>query len=275
MSESPRIGIWGPSGSGKTTYLGALYLEMLKEWTIRDESSIGLDSSYLAFEISNALTAGNFPKATPRQSKHYALYFRPIKDGFGARWRQSPFALSLYEAPGEFTGRDSGLLETDEVGKYYFNLSECMGLMLMIDPVSNHQRGEDLFGVESGTYYLALQKLFRNLQSDSSEKIFPKLAFCLMKTDIDSVQARLSKASVEDVIYEIIGADARNLLRSRCVLPQRVKFYAISSVGSYQIEGTERPNVTYSPRENSYQIAKPQERKPINITAPLYWLLGR
>ncbi len=274
MNESQSIGIWGPTGSGKTTYLGALYLDLLKEWMIHGENSKGRDSSQLMVDISNALTAGIFPRATPRESKHYALYFHPIKTGFIARRRQNPFELSLYEAPGEFTGRDSGLLPSDEVGMYYENLGKSTGLLLMIDPVSQQKRGEDLFGVEAGTYYLALQKLFDNLPTDANRKVNTRLAFCLTKIDVDSVASQLETESVEQVIYNIIGGDAANLVRSRCV-ERRIAFFGLSAVGTYMIEGSLRPNITYSPRENSYQIAKPHERKPLRLTEPLYWLLGR
>ncbi len=276
MNETPKIGIWGPTGSGKTTYLGALYLELQKEWTIVDQTSRGRHSTQLTIDISNALGSGDFPPATPRESKHYVLFFHPNSDHSLRRLRQRKFELSLIEAPGEFTGRDPGLREEDEVRSYYEHLSECDGLILMIDPESNNKRGEDLFGVDAGTYFLALQKLFSYLKSDVSGKVLPKLAFCLTKIDADLASERISQIGLESTIFEIIGEDAKNLIRSRCSIPllgkPRVKYFGISSVGTYTIEGHKRPNIHYSPRENKHQIAKPFERKSINVTAPLDWL---
>lgn len=277
MNETPKMGIWGPTGAGKTTYLGALYLELQKEWTIIDQSYVGRDSIQLKLNISNALTLGNFPPATPRESKHYSLFFHPnSRNWIHKKLKQRRFGLSLIEAPGEFTGRDPGLREEDEVRKYYIHLSECDGLILMIDPESGNKRGEDLFGVDAGTYFLALQKLFNYLEIDANGKVVPKLAFCLTKIDTDIASHSIANIGLEKTIFEIIGEDAKNLIRSRCATPSfgksRVKYFGISSVGKYTIDGHERPNIHYSPRENKFQIVK-ADRKAVNITAPIEWLL--
>lgn len=276
MSGTPKIGIWGPTGSGKTTYLGALYLELQKEWSIVNQISVGPDSNQLTIHIANNLANGEFPPATSRQSRHYALFFHPDSPSIGRRLLQRKFELSLIEAPGDFTGRDPGLRADDEISKYYEHIGECTGLILMIDSDAQDRQSEDQFGVKQGSYYLALQKLFSALDTDKNGKVLPKIAFCLSKADIDHPGREIDNTLAEKLVHQIVGEDTRNLIQSKCQtrgFRPKVRYYAISSVGMYTVAGQSRPNIHFVPRENKFQIAKPAERKPIQVADPLYWLL--
>ena len=271
-----RIALWGPKSSGKTTYLAMVYGTALKSrtrWIVRPND---ISSTDFVRENVNRMRRGEFPLATipsPGQEPIYYSYeFRPGEDT-SSKDEEKDLLESLFDF---LKGSDLKRLDSpkqdrvivefaDVAGEMYLSeslenplwehLATSDGLICLLDPLD----AEDHFEI---TFQL-LQYLWLKLKDRPNALIDGKLphyvAFCFSKIDDPSLIQYLNKPKELVKFLELRMNMNIDKLLIQYVIPDRLKYFTISSVGqAAEAEGM--------------AIQNPREISPINILEPLRWL---
>lgn len=273
MSEEvKRIAIWGPVGSGKTTFLAALVLELknnYEKWHVQ-----GFEDA-VDFEVRVAadFSKGKFPDSTdferPEEAKtiEYKMWFPrrfPLPD--------VTHEFRIIDIPGRLISGQGELSES-----YFDYLTECQGLLIMIDPEAQ-AGGKNSFGADE-SYMHSVTRLVNHLSQASGKekvKISQYIAFCITKVDLDEHFSQIKDPVV--FLKKIIGPHAWAAIANHCDIRNKVSVFCVSSVGRYETPSNHsRPNVVPAPASNApnrYRVAV-SNRKPMNVVEPILWMINK
>lgn len=259
-SPERKIGIWGLTGAGKTTYLASLWIAFARnyypDWKIWPTNPA---AENLFVDYSGDLDRGIFPPATDPDANpiqyDFSLSYSP------SRGRVQNYNLCLIDAAGRHVLDDS-----DPYG-YFKLLSECTGILLMIDPnpiVKEQERAGYL-----GPITRLLFKLKGRIQVNG--KISTHIALCATKCDMGKWPRRAGHPS--GVLREVMGPAAYGAVTSNC---QSFCEFAVSSVGLRKTFEKECvPNKDYIMIDNQRRERIPDMDRwePKCLLAPIKWLV--
>jgi hypothetical protein len=303
-----RVGMLGPIASGKTTYLAVLDFALARStdsWVIR-----GADQAAEQFLSQHVmmLAQQRFPEAT-QGPYHLSFVLEgtvPTSSRRGwpfSRKQTVELQLDLLDMPGEYTiSRDSELSSTslgfdddrmddprEEALEY---LSDCDGILLLFDPVIEHQRSH---------YYEYLRRALLALSNRSrhrGSRLPHHVAVCITKFDDPYVYrkaaaggyARLAGSTnsmpqmneeqvrifFRELCSSTNNADLVMALLEHYFHPKHIRYFATSSIGFYinpaagRFDSSDFDNVV---QEGGYGERRIRGRvRPINVIEPLLWL---
>ncbi|MFF4777071.1 hypothetical protein ACFY05_29850 [Microtetraspora fusca] len=309
------ISMWGAPGSGKTTLLAALFIALTRrndDWKI--VGSDPASSDYL-IDRTNALSRGKvFPEASMTLERYHWTLIGPApqKTGFwGRKAKPGPPArigLSMIDAPGGLfgTGRRpaGGVSAPDGAGdprrqELLDNLERSRGIVFLFDPIREFTFGDAFDHMHAPLTRLAERMLASGEFTDG--KLPHHIAVCVTKFDDPRVletaeKRRLLTVDLDDPyrLPRVDSEDARELFRELCQVsasgnadmvlnaldqffhPDRIRFFATSSIGFYVDRRTKRfdwddfQNMVPGEADEDSRIRG--QLHPINVVEPMLWL---
>ncbi|MBO3751267.1 hypothetical protein J5X84_34780 [Streptosporangiaceae bacterium NEAU-GS5] len=292
IKQSRRILLWGPPGSGKTCFLGALGIaasETVRPWTL-----IGGNPWSADFISSVMIDMGRrmcFPNASMSLQSFNAVMHLETGRSWRTRYRREPIELGLeiFDPPGgTFAARSGYSTLADSV----LDLLESVhGIVLFFDPVRERVVGD------AHEYFLwMIHRLAERMQSRNllaRSRLPHRLAVCVSKCDEPEVLKYASHAGHLTTVYGkppfIRDGQAKRFFEELCdsmpddgarlvkqairayFLPERVSYFATSSIGFYRAPGQAFTT------DDSYNIIKDEAKawrlrgpiRPINVVEPL------
>jgi hypothetical protein len=308
-----RVGLWGATLSGKSTFLSALFIaasrspEDLRVRGNNDESTDFLVRNTHALNAQHA-----FPQATvtAQEPLSWTLQMSVPNPVRGRFFRPAPatvpfdFRVDLQDAPGRSFAAIPGIepsrlnlpgggdgTEVPEVDDF---LAGCQGLLLLIDPVRERERG-DAHNFFHGT----LLRIAQRVQVPLGQRLPHYIAVCVTKFDQPEIFRfasengfltysehdplmfpRVHNSQAERFITELFtGSQLSDVDLVRRALgkyfyPERIQYFVTSAIGFYVGPSGEFREGNYwnvVPAENgTYQIRG--QIHPINVAEPLLWL---
>lgn len=281
------IAIWGSRESGKTTFIQVLYYEIVKRqqengsWKMYGADDDGYSARFIEAGYRTLIAEQQFPARTGTDNLR-ALRFkieRPldyqyeekgstratavrgllgrlsalIRRGMGSRSQDD--IIDLLDPAGEFF-TSPNLLETDAGLRYREALTQCDGLVCLVDPMRQ----------DGSSHYFPL--LFRNfailarlMRGEGNPGPLPiPVAVCVTKVDrIEELQ--VENPSAEDFLRRHMGAVDFSVFPMFC---DNVRYFATTAMGvdnvQQRADGNWRPTRAPSPR---------------NVFEPIEWLMSQ
>lgn len=303
------ISMWGAPASGKTTFLAALAVALEKHpearWKLRGTD---LRSSDALSDMENAVVdRGEFPGAStnvvnynwelvnpdPRAGRRGPLG-RPRRD------RTVRVPLHVFDAPGEYHNPDTWA-DTDGAQELVQTMSSCAGFIFIYDPVHEYTHGDAYRHANS-----LLNRLDYRLGNAQGGFLPQSLAVCLAKFDDDRVFSSAKAMKIVDydqagdgspyVDPDLDPERAWEFFERMCRVspnpaaqelpgllqlyfhPDKIKFFATSSIGFYVNPGTRR----FDPRDPRNFIREPDKlpiirgaMNPVNVAESALWLIEK
>jgi GTPase SAR1 family protein len=271
------IAIWGSRESGKTTFIIALYYEIIarqkqnKLW-----SMFGVDERSEKFVLDGFqlfAQAHEFPQRTDINDLEPVRFLirRPLNDGLDtgnsvtnwtskvSGWLQRSLGSDVREDSVEFLDPSGefftapGLLGTDRGIEYRRALTECDGLVCLVDPV--RQDGNDYY---FPLLYRNFAMLSRLMNGEGNPGPLPvPIAVCITKAD----QFENALDDPRAFLEQHMGAIDFSVFDTFC---KDVRFFATSAIGLKNVEKV---------GDKVFRPLGPP--KPVHVFEPIEWLLSR
>ncbi|GAA2385596.1 hypothetical protein [Dactylosporangium salmoneum] len=301
-----RIGLWGSSRSGKSTYLASLPLAAMQgrhgTWIVAgtDEAA----AQFLNESVNQLAGARRFPAAsTSMEGISWSFHGTPPPGGFNSilrsigvrRSAEVQFTLELYDPPGQYyrsNNVDPQALE---------HLANANGLIYLVDPVVDAQRGDESFQY----FYGALQLLTARMAAEGrlvKGRLPHAIAVCVTKFDDEAFFRRLvaqtdlvtqdsdghrlprvpqerSQEFFDWVCARVLGGSAGMVQEGLQAYfhPDRIQYFATSSVG-FRLNHNQifdfRDFSNVATRAGQQPEVRDRPR-PINVLEPLIFLEQR
>lgn len=309
------IAMWGAPGSGKTTLLAALFTALTRSddgWKII--GSDPASSDYL-IERTNALLRGKvFPEASMALERYRWALIGPTlqkPDFWGRKAKPRPptrIDINMIDAPGGLFGTAQhpagGLSAPDGSGdsrrqELLDNLELSRGLVFLFDPIREFTFGDAFDHMHAPLTRLAERMLAADEFADG--KLPHHIAVCVTKFDdprvLETAEKRgLLTVDVDDPyrLPRVTSEDAGELFRELCQVsasgnadlmlgalgqffhPDRIRFFATSSIGFYVDRRTKRFDwddfQNMVPGEADEDLRIRGQLHPINVVEPMLWL---
>jgi hypothetical protein len=295
-SADVKLGIWGAPGSGKTTLLAALRAATLDDdtgsWLL-----VGRDAGARRFlrDYRRLLTGREFPEATEDPNEYrFWLSGNPAPTLFNQIQKMlgktlSPkieFDLEVRDYPGGFFDEEwVGSSQQDELCEF---LTACNGLIYVFDPVLEAEHPD------ANRKYLEaiLDEVFAKIQDEGrlyASRLPHFVAVCLAKYDHPRAFSRLLDEGLieadagdehqvpivtdEDRAFELLADRELSKLIERFFSPDRVRRFALSSIGFFRNPEDRVDLDDYS----NFQLSDGREilrgkSYPVNVLPPFIWL---
>ncbi|MCL4273067.1 MAG: AAA family ATPase [Anaerolineales bacterium] len=270
-----RISLWGPRASGKTTYITMLYglsIRSDSQWIVKPND---IETTNFVRDNINILQQGGFPQATAPVAEPHIYnfelvdmdepgveakmsYLKTITDFFSSKQSKEShqpksITVSLADVAGE-------QFLTEPLGHPLWDrLMTSNGLICLLDPAE----AEDHFNItfQSLQYLWLRSKDYPDFLANGG-RLPHYVAFCFSKIDRPEFTKFINKPR-ELILYleRQNNLDIEKLL-SQYFLPDRIKYFTISSIG-------------IQAKVDGYLIEHPKDISPINILEPLQWLFDK
>jgi hypothetical protein len=307
-----RVGLWGATASGKSTFLSALFIAAMRspaELRVKGANDESTDFLIRNTHILNA--QHRFPPSTITEQPLSWTLQMSVPNRARSRWRKGPptvpfdFRIDLQDAPGRAYAAvpdpdaEPSRLDLDlddggdspDVASY---LASCQGLLLLIDPIRERERG-DAHEFFHGT----LLRIAQRVEVALGRRLPHYVAVCITKFDDPAVfrfardNEFLSYSEYDPMMFPRVHDDeAERFMREmfagsplsdvelvvgalrQYFYTERIRYFVTSAVGFFVGRSGEF-------REDDYQNVAPVEDgqyairgqlHPINVAEPLLWL---
>ena len=305
-----RVGLWGATASGKSTFLSALFIAATRSpEDLRVRGNNDESTDFLIRNTHSLNTQHQFPPPTEAQEQlSWTLQMSVPNQARGRFRRQGPpmvpfdFRIDLQDAPGGAYAAipeaapsrldlPDGANEIPGVASY---LASCQGLLLLIDPIRERDRG-DAHEFFHGT----LLRIAQRVEVPPGQRLPHYIAVCVTKFDDPSVfrfardNEFLSYSEYDPLMFPRVHNDEaerfmRELLAGSPIsdvnlvhgalrqyfYPERIRYFVTSAIGFHVGSSGEF-------REDDYWNVVPVDDgrfqirgqlHPINVAEPLLWL---
>lgn len=308
------VGIWGATASGKSTFLSALFTAAMRspdEVRVRGDNDESTDFLTTNTHILN--TQHQFPPPTEAHQPLSWTLQMWVPNRAPRRLLQRPgpatvpfdFRVDLRDAPGrEFAAVPNAVPSRIDVGSGNGDpniasyLGTCQGLLLLIDPIRERERGD-----ANEYFYGTLLRMAQELPVPLGQRLPHYVAVCLTKFDDPTVytfardRGYLAYLPGDPVMLPRIHPDnSKRFMRElfddqpedqqmsdidlvfgaleRYFYPERIRYFVTSAVGFYVGKSNQF-------REDDYNNVAPVEGgkymirgavRPVNVAEPLLWL---
>ncbi|WP_330270276.1 hypothetical protein OG205_23650 [Lentzea sp. NBC_00516] len=301
-----RLGLWGAPRAGKTTYLSALRIAAQKPVGGYNWSISGCDPASVKFlkeSVQRFVRDKDFPPATigyrPLSWRFQGARHHEVESLFG-RLRKKlsagtshevtrEFIVEMQDAAGESFGEDEAARQNTGVLDHLLNAN---GIVYVFDPIGNKEKGAGSFDFYYDTVDRLKEKM-RELDMLAGSSLPHFVSVCVTKFDHPDIFDAAMKAGIiyqehEGAMPVVPSSIAPEFLRSLCqdegsrwvcdtlqsdFLPERVKYFATSSVGFHLNNGKfnlrDYSNVAEDGRHFLSAAA------PINVLEPIISLADR
>jgi len=312
-----RVGLWGASQSGKTTFISALFLATGR-LTSNDVRIRGNNSASTDFLIRNTHALNQqraFPRPTiarqplswtiqmlvPNRVRRWSLRQTPglvpfdfnvdVQDVGGFEHDPLPEALAEGDGGRLDIAGDGVVAPSTDIAAYF---ATCQGLLLLIDPIRELEKG-DAYNFFFGT----LLRLAQQQPVPAGQKLPHYVAVCVTKFDdpvvyefgrdhglisyrdddpvmLPRIHPDETEAFIEQLFRSMPKSDVDLLVGGlhQYFDADRIKFFVSSAVGFYigqhgMFDVLDYKNVAVS--GDGKPVIRGQIR-PINVAEPLLWL---
>lgn len=277
---SNRIALWGPHASGKTWYIQA-FGKKLKEFSNDPDFSYDLfegdealyellkeNKSSPKIEIPINIGADDVKAVRPTEGQVDKIWvFRRQGKSPSLKHKVSSHAHKIHLVDNK--GQDTIELKLNDVVINIVKSSDA--LVLMLDPTrvstfTGPKLGNEEITYDPHQYTDLVSSLFQHLTASPKSKRY--IAVCVSKID----QLAVKQRDPWELIQMYFGQQMCDLLKE-FAKPSNIELetFAISAVGFY-IENMEL-KANYHIATSS--IAHPDNWKPYNVEAPLFWLFDK
>jgi hypothetical protein len=325
------IGLWGAPSSGKTTFLAALYIAVNRAAQKLRLNIFGVNEESTEFMVQSTHTLTRdhrFPPSTMAVSSYSWTMNMSAEIEVMDRGRfgratltktivPTQFNIDLRDAPGGYFGSQKAGLATQQPNRLNFGggnapagstaattspeddmmdyLAGCDGLLLLIDPVREHNLG-DAHDYFQGTLLRIAQRKLATMPPGS--RLPHYVAVCVTKFDDPNVYgfARLNGYRVFDesdpyLFPHVHDDDAESFFKEFCrssinsdaemvcnalgsyFQPERIRYFVTSAVGFYLGQSSRFRDDDPENAESQNGVVTIRGRiHPINILEPVLWL---